>query len=209
MVCGEHVGGRLYLCRAGLVPVLDLLWRLRLPHMVSRRKYLRKTVNSFFSKRHPMQLEEFTVGAKVMIPVAQNLFGVGNFPAGTTGTVVYVDLDAKETDYVAKVLLDQHIANLDYWNNELHVYRREDECAEVTEEMFSLLDSFRLTMMANNARCIGDNDCGSYRQKAAENLFFQAFRAVMGETPGFDHWRLKATTNEMINEALRLLKDSK
>ena len=64
-----------------------------------------------------------------------------------------------------------------------------------------------LQTLAVQARPQSDADWGSERQMDAENAFFDAFHAAMGDTPEFDDWCLKATTNEMIDEALRLAKE--
>jgi hypothetical protein len=59
--------------------------------------------------------------------------------------------------------------------------------------------------LAAEARPKDDAEWGSERQIAAENKFFEKFHEAMGDTPDFDRWCLKATTDEMIDEALRLL----
>jgi len=64
-----------------------------------------------------------------------------------------------------------------------------------------------LEALAREARPLDDADWGTERQINAENAFFDAFHAAMGDTPDFDDWCLKATTDEMIDEALRLARE--
>ena len=66
----------------------------------------------------------------------------------------------------------------------------------------------RIFNLANQARPTNDDDWGSARQIAAENLFFDRVRELLTE-PEFElleTYCLKATTNEMIDEALRLVR---
>jgi hypothetical protein len=63
--------------------------------------------------------------------------------------------------------------------------------------------------LAQDARPITDADWGTERQIAAENAFFRAVGFEQDDDAlGFEYSRfaLKATTNEMLNEALRLLR---
>ena len=80
--------------------------------------------------------------------------------------------------------------------------------AKKTERTLSMINT-----LASAAYPINDDDWGSERQIAAENAFF-AFvkdyvtrgpRAVEGrkQWEDFEGWCLKATTEEMIEEALR------
>lgn len=64
----------------------------------------------------------------------------------------------------------------------------------------------KLESLAQDARPRDEADWGTERQINAENTFFDAFHDAMGDTPEFDDWCLKATTGEMIDEALRLAK---
>lgn len=65
----------------------------------------------------------------------------------------------------------------------------------------------KLEALALDARALDEADWGTERQINAENAFFEAFHALMGDTPEFDTWCLKATTDEMIDEALRLARE--
>ena len=63
--------------------------------------------------------------------------------------------------------------------------------------------------LASQALPTGEDDCGSERQIDAENRFFDECRrrrpAIFGDRGDFADWCLKATTNERIDEAMRLL----
>jgi hypothetical protein len=63
----------------------------------------------------------------------------------------------------------------------------------------------RLTELAEAARPINDADWGSERHMAAETAFVKQFRRIVGQTPDFDRWCDTATTDEMIDEGLRLV----
>lgn len=60
-----------------------------------------------------------------------------------------------------------------------------------------------LEQMAAIARPIDDDEWASQRQIDAENAFFEA-AGPLGEA--FEAWALHATTDEMLDEALRILK---
>ncbi len=64
-----------------------------------------------------------------------------------------------------------------------------------------------LALLARNARCIGDDDYGSARQVGAENEFLAAVERLLPrrQWQAFERYCLKATTDERINEALRLV----
>ena len=61
--------------------------------------------------------------------------------------------------------------------------------------------------LANQARCIDDADWGSERQTAALNEFFAHVYTIIGRRKfiELEAYCLKATTDEMIDEALRLV----
>jgi hypothetical protein len=61
--------------------------------------------------------------------------------------------------------------------------------------------------LAAQARPVNDDDWGSERQIAAQNLFFNEVQKALpaDQFDALDSYCLKATTDEMINEALRLL----
>jgi hypothetical protein len=61
--------------------------------------------------------------------------------------------------------------------------------------------------LAKTARASSEADWGTARQIDAENTFFDAFHAVMGDTPEFDDWCLKATSDEMISKALTMVEE--
>jgi hypothetical protein len=60
----------------------------------------------------------------------------------------------------------------------------------------------QLLRLAAAARPVNDGDWGSERQIAAQNAFFDAV-GPLGD--GFDAFCLKATVDEMIDEALRVV----
>lgn len=61
--------------------------------------------------------------------------------------------------------------------------------------------------MAKDARALGDDDWGSERQQDAENAFFFATTPWLGGEGGdFFNWCLKATSEEMLDEALKRLR---
>lgn len=62
-----------------------------------------------------------------------------------------------------------------------------------------------ITALAADARPIDDSDWGSDRQIEAENRFHEALKRVLGETPEYDDWCLKATSVEIIDEGLRMV----
>jgi hypothetical protein len=65
--------------------------------------------------------------------------------------------------------------------------------------------------LAKDALPINDDDWGSDRQIDAENLFFNEVEKVLdAETfAAFENYCLKATTDERVEEALRLLESHK
>ena len=65
----------------------------------------------------------------------------------------------------------------------------------------------RLSALAVVARPRDNDDHGSERQIGAENAFFDAFNAAMGDTGDFEDYCLKATTEEMLDEAMRLVRE--
>lgn len=68
-----------------------------------------------------------------------------------------------------------------------------------------------LQKMADDARPRSDDDWGSAHQIEAENLFFQmaqqCFPDTFGDGSDFSMWALKATTVEMLDEAMRLIRE--
>lgn len=86
-----------------------------------------------------MDIKQFTVGARVRLVAAMDVFNVGSFPQSATGTVVEVDPDHAPTQPAAHVQLDQHFACLDGWDNQLQVFAVADECSEITEAEFELI----------------------------------------------------------------------
>lgn len=77
------------------------------------------------------------------------------------------------------------------------------KCFSVLNEKANGIES-----LAQSARPVNDDDWGSERQVAAENKFFKAVRAAL--TPedfaALESFCHKARTEEMIDEALRLMK---
>lgn len=142
------------------------------------------------------------VGTRVMVNDVIDLYPVGTFCPGLTGTVVAVD--AAAPGIVAHILLDDRFASLNEWDNKLQVWRDgTDEGSGCTLSRFQVIGS--IDDLAQDARLIDDDDWGTERQIEAENLFFDVFHGILGDTPDFDGWCLKATTDEMITEGLRLL----
>lgn len=70
------------------------------------------------------------IGTKLRMPRDCDIFNLGFFPAGTTGTVV-----SHEDEYEA-VKLDQHFEELDEWDNEVHIYAD----SEISYEDFEVID---------------------------------------------------------------------
>lgn len=70
----------------------------------------------------------------------------------------------------------------------------------------------RLVPLAKAAIPLDDREWGSNRQMAAENAFFEACTVAMGDAfadeSDFAAWCLKATTEEMVSEAMRLVRDT-
>jgi hypothetical protein len=66
-----------------------------------------------------------------------------------------------------------------------------------------------LLALANSARPIDDADYGSARQIAAQNAFFNHVQQLMHPMAfeELEEYALKATPDEMINEALRMLQE--
>lgn len=64
-------------------------------------------------------------------------------------------------------------------------------------------DAARLLEMAKAARPIDDSDYGSERQVAAFNAFTEEAEATGALGDSFDGWCLKATCDEIIDEALK------
>ena len=69
-----------------------------------------------------------------------------------------------------------------------------------------------LEILAERARPLNDDDWGSERQIDAENAFFaaceEAYPHLFHEDSEFSQWALKATTEEMIDHALTLIRNS-
>ncbi len=66
----------------------------------------------------------------------------------------------------------------------------------------------RIEALAQAARPINDNDWGSDRQIKAENKLFAAIKPLIQRTEwdALEAYCLKATTDEMIDEALRIMR---
>ena len=75
----------------------------------------------------------------------------------------------------------------------------------MSEETFDA----ELSSLAASARPIDDDDYGSGRQIEAQNAFFVFVEKQMHPMAfeEFEAWCLKATPDEMIDEAIRLLKE--
>jgi hypothetical protein len=65
-----------------------------------------------------------------------------------------------------------------------------------------------LNILAQTARPIDDADYGSYRQVRAENRFFYVIKSRLTAQAwhDFELYCLKATSDERIDEALRLVR---
>lgn len=65
-----------------------------------------------------------------------------------------------------------------------------------------------LETLAKEARCINDDDWGSDRQIAAQNLFFNSIQKAISTDAfeGLEAYCLKANVHEMVDEAMRLAK---
>jgi hypothetical protein len=64
-----------------------------------------------------------------------------------------------------------------------------------------------LATLARDALCLNEDDWGSDRQIAAFNRFNEAASAMMTEpqVEAWDRYSMKATSDEIVEEALRLL----
>ena len=64
-----------------------------------------------------------------------------------------------------------------------------------------------LQTLAKVARCVSDDDWGTPRQIRAENAFFDFVKEQLDDEvwERLEGYCLKATTDEMIDEALRLV----
>lgn len=71
--------------------------------------------------------------------------------------------------------------------------------------------SGRLEVLADEARPKNDDDWGTDRQITAENRFFwacaQRYPHLFHDASSFAMWCLKATTEEMLDEALRIIRE--
>jgi hypothetical protein len=157
-----------------------------------------------------MNVSELKVGLRVITNAVIDIYPLNVWPAGTKGTVVEVETEDRwgeaTTQILAHVLLDAPYPCLAEWHNCLMVWEVQDEAnSEARLSAFDVVEGERLFGLAQAARCLGDDDWGSERQQNAENDFFDAFHDAVGDTHAFDAWCLKATTEEMIDEALRLL----
>lgn len=69
-----------------------------------------------------------------------------------------------------------------------------------------------LEVLAGSARPLNDQDWGSERQIEAENAFFtaceEAYPHLFHEGSEFSEWALKATSEEMIDHALTLIRNA-
>jgi hypothetical protein len=83
-------------------------------------------------------IEMLRLGLRVRLVRDMNVFNVGNFPADAAGVVSAIDPEAPEGCPIAHVRLDAHFEDLDYWDNQLQIFRAADACAEITEEGFEL-----------------------------------------------------------------------
>ena len=148
----------------------------------------------------------FDIGDKLALRDAFDAFNIDSFPAGAAGIVIAFD-EINGDDCVA-LKMDETFDGLRDWNNVLYVFRP-DGPAETTIDLFEVV--FMATQirpplietLARAARPIDDDDWGTDRQIEAENAFFEA-AGDLG--PDFEAFSNKATSNEMIDEALRILR---
>lgn len=69
----------------------------------------------------------FPVGARVRLVEPVEYYPLGIWPAGTTGTVAFVNSDG--TNPAGMVTLDEHFEALNDWDNQLQVCPSADEGA--------------------------------------------------------------------------------
>lgn len=62
----------------------------------------------------------------------------------------------------------------------------------------------RLETLCAVARPINDDDWGTRRQVDAQNAFFSAFGRAGLQSEAFDDYCMKATVDEMLDEAMRI-----
>jgi hypothetical protein len=79
-----------------------------------------------------VKLENMTHGRRVRIARDIDVFNLGSFKAGETGTVNRIGEDTDE--FPCTVKLDTHHRWLNEWDNELQVWRFDD--GEVTADLF-------------------------------------------------------------------------
>jgi hypothetical protein len=77
------------------------------------------------------------LGDKVRIKTDMNIFNLGSFPAGATGTVAWAEPNGAEGNPIFEVLLDDYFEDLYEWDNHLQVFR--DDEGEVTVDSFDVL----------------------------------------------------------------------
>lgn len=65
----------------------------------------------------------FAVGDRVRLIMALDIWNLGSFPEGATGTVTYVGEQQVDGVIAGEVKLDQHFPDLDEWENVLQIAR--------------------------------------------------------------------------------------
>jgi hypothetical protein len=157
-----------------------------------------------------MKSSEMTLGRRVRISQTIDIYPLGIFSIGLTGTVTQVAVDPDGNTPSWYVRLDEYRPELEEWDNELEVWS-EDSDSGIAVSLPSMFEVVSLDIdfaaLAADARPINDDDWGSERQQDAERRFDEAFLAVMGGKLTDRHrvWCLKATTEERIDECMRLL----
>lgn len=85
-----------------------------------------------------MTRDQFVVGARVRLTEKTELYPLGIFEAGITGTVVEVSVNVDEEDVVAEVQMDETFEALDDWDNRLQVHGT-DELSVMTVAVFEVV----------------------------------------------------------------------
>jgi hypothetical protein len=83
--------------------------------------------------------ELYRVGMRLRLARDWDYYPLGSFPAGTTGTLIAVDLTQPPDLYVAVLSLDTHFDALTEWENCVYIYRSDHPEAAFTTELFDIV----------------------------------------------------------------------
>lgn len=80
------------------------------------------------------------VGKRVRLNRNLDLHPLGCFPAGLSGTITEVNLDAPAARPIAHVRFSVPIPPLAEWDNQLQLFRVHDRVSDATPECFDLVE---------------------------------------------------------------------